>query len=181
MAQGLSDDLWKEKQQGTLRRWISTPAGPLPFLAAKLLSAAVLVFSVSLVILAIGMAYHELPFYRLPLALVWSTFAGLLFFTLMQLIQLYASSQRGGAILTMCIVFPLLMLGGSLFPLELMPAWMAALGRWTPNGGTLELLKDILLGRLNLAVLLVAVLFLTLVAVAGSLLAARRIPAFGRN
>ena len=32
------------------------------------------------------------------------------------------------------VVFPLMMLGGSFFPFDLMPAWMAAIGRWTPNG-----------------------------------------------
>jgi ABC-type multidrug transport system permease subunit len=65
----------------------------------------------------------------------------------MMLIQLFASSQRGGEILTLTIIFPLMMLGGSFFPFEAMPGWMAYVGRLTPNGWALEHLKSILLER----------------------------------
>ena len=44
------------------------------------------------------------------------------------------------------MVFPLMMIGGSFFPFEAMPAWMAAVGRWTPNGQAVARLKDILDG-----------------------------------
>ncbi len=181
MAQGLSDDIWKERNQGTLRRWTIAPGGPLPFLIAKLVSAAVLIFAVSLIILSIGMAYHGLPFYRLPLALLWSTVSGLLFLSLMQFMQLYASSQRAGAILATCLVFPLMILGGSMFPLERMPAWMAAVGRCTPNGWALELLKDILLGRSDPTDWSAGFAGMALLSVAASLLTVRRIPTFARN
>jgi ABC-type multidrug transport system permease subunit len=49
--------------------------------------------------------------------------------------------------LSFSVLFPLFMLGGSLFPSEAMPAWMAAIGRWTPNGWAVEQLKAILIGR----------------------------------
>ncbi len=38
------------------------------------------------------------------------------------------------------------MLGGSFFPFEAMPGWMASVGRWTPNGIVLERFKAVLLG-----------------------------------
>lgn len=47
----------------------------------------------------------------------------------------------------MVLLFPLMMAGGSFFPFEAMPAWMAAIGKFTPNGWALEELKKILLGR----------------------------------
>jgi ABC-type multidrug transport system permease subunit len=40
-----------------------------------------------------------------------------------------------------------MMLGGSMFPLSSMPAWLAALGRWTPSGWGNEQLSAILLGE----------------------------------
>ena len=43
------------------------------------------------------------------------------------------------------------MLGGSFFPSEVMPKWMAAVGRHTPNGWSLEHLKDILVARADVA------------------------------
>jgi len=36
--------------------------------------------------------------------------------------------------MSMLILFPLLMIGGSFFPLEVLPNWLAAIGRWSPNG-----------------------------------------------
>ena len=62
------------------------------------------------------------------------------------LIQLLASSTRGGQFLSSMIVFPLMMIGGSFFPLEVMPPWMARIGRWTPNGLGVVQLKEILFG-----------------------------------
>ena len=34
----------------------------------------------------------------------------------------------------MMLVFPLLMAGGSFFPLAVLPGWIAAIGRASPNG-----------------------------------------------
>jgi ABC-type multidrug transport system permease subunit len=34
----------------------------------------------------------------------------------------------------MMLVFPLLMAGGSFFPLAVLPGWIAAIGRVAPNG-----------------------------------------------
>jgi ABC-2 type transport system permease protein len=147
MAQGLSDDVWQERAQGTLRRIACGPRGTMPFLAGKVLAGVVMVSAVAFVILGLGMAYLSLPLARLPLALAWGTLSGAVFLNLFILLQMYASSQRAGSVLTNTLVFPLMMLGGSMFPSELMPRWMAAIGAWTPNGWALERLKAILMGR----------------------------------
>ncbi len=147
MAQGLSEDVWRERDQGTLRRAVSTPEGIGPLLGGKLLSGGAIILSVTIVILTLGTVYLELSFLNLPLAVLWTAFSGTVFLVAMVLLQLYASSQRAGSILTNSVVFPLLMIGGSFFPSEIMPAWMATLGAWTPNGMALEMLKDILLER----------------------------------
>ena len=44
------------------------------------------------------------------------------------------------------ILFPLLMVGGSFFPFAVMPEWMAAIGRRTPNGMALVQFEAILFG-----------------------------------
>jgi ABC-type uncharacterized transport system permease subunit len=49
-----------------------------------------------------------------------------------------------------------MMLGGSFFPFEAMPRWMAAVGRWTPNGQAVARLKEILDGTASAAPLLLA-------------------------
>ena len=60
---------------------------------------------------------------------------------------------RAASVLTNSIAMPLLFIGGSFFPFETMPAWMARIGRWTPNGWALGHLKDILDGRENAMIL----------------------------
>lgn len=146
-AQGLSGDLWREREAGVLRRVAITPLGLPAFLTGKLLAAAVVQAGVALVVLAAGMAYLSLPRARLPLALGWALGAGLLLTLLMQGLQMQASSRRGAWFLTSSLIFPLFLAGGGLFPSEVMPGWMAAVGRWTPNGWATEQLKGLLLGR----------------------------------
>jgi ABC-type multidrug transport system permease subunit len=51
--------------------------------------------------------------------------------------SLYHSNARlGGPLspISLVIIFPLLMMGGSFFPLDVLPDWLAAIGRLSPNG-----------------------------------------------
>jgi len=175
MAQGISEDVWQERAQGTLRRAAGTPGGVVPLLLGKLASGGILMAAVSLVILALGMVYLAIPLSRLPLALPWSAFCGFVLLVFMILIQLYASSRRAGSVLTTSLIFPLMMIGGSLFPSETMPRWMAAVGRRTPNGWALERLKDILLDRAEPQSLLVGSVMLLVAAAIAFGLSARRL------
>jgi ABC-2 type transport system permease protein len=147
MAEGLSADLWRERDQGTLRRAISAPCSLRSVLGGKLLAAAALLFGCSLLILTIGMAYLGLSFGRLPLLLTWTVVTGLTFLLFFYMIQIHVSSQRAGSVLGSSIAMPLLFVGGNFFPFEMMPAWMATVGRWTPNGWALMQFKDFLYGR----------------------------------
>jgi ABC-type multidrug transport system permease subunit len=156
IAEGLSADVWRERDQGTMRRAACTPAATVALLGGKLLAGAVVMFACGLVALLVGMLYLGTPLSRLPLALAWSVCAGIIFLLLLMLIQLHASSQRAGGVLSNSILMPLLFVGGSFFPFEAMPEWMAAIGRWTPNGWALGQLKEILFGRENAVALAVA-------------------------
>jgi len=116
------------------------------FLGGKLVAAAVFVALVSAIALAAGTALLGLEASRLAPALAWSTFSGAALFTLFVVLQLFGSTQRAGSVLTNLVLFPLLMIGGSFFPFEAMPRWMAAVGRYTPNGWALSVLKQVLAG-----------------------------------
>ncbi|MEM7200512.1 MAG: ABC transporter permease [Planctomycetota bacterium] len=156
-AQNQSEDLWRERRLGTLRRAMSASAlSARSLLFGKVLAGVVVLGGLVAVVLALGAAYHRLPLAVLPAAWLWATVAGGVLLLLMMLVQLHASSQRGAAILSSALVFPLLMVGGSFFAFEAMPSWMASIGRYTPNGWALERLKDILLQRSDAAALAVA-------------------------
>ena len=153
IAQGVSDDLWKERDGHTLRRVLVSPRSLHTFLLGKTLAGAFLMLVISGLALAGAYLYFGLDWRMYPLAAVWCAFSGTVLASMLGLVQVFASSQRGGSMLTMILVFPLLMLGGSFFPFEAMPEGLAAIGRLTPNGWALERLKDILMDRVELETL----------------------------
>ena len=157
IAQGMSDDVWREKSQGTLRRLVSTPRSVSVFLGGKLLTAAILMVVIAILALGVGAVAFDVPPIRLPIALLWCVFAGAALFCYFVVLQLFATSERAGTLLTTIIMFPLLMIGGSFFPFETMPDWMAAVGKWTPNGLAVARLKEILVGEITARSLVMAI------------------------
>ena len=81
----------------------------------------------------------------LPAAL-WAAGSGLALLTLFTLLQLFATSQKAGGLLSSLVLFPLMLVGGGFFPFEAMPDWLATIGRKLPNGWALEQFKAILGG-----------------------------------
>jgi ABC-type multidrug transport system permease subunit len=175
MAQGLSEDIWRERSQGTLRRVIVTPQRVATFLAGKLLASATLMLVVIGLGLIAGRWVFGIELHGLPIALVWATIAGMMLLAMMVLVQLFASSERAGNILTGAAIFPLAMLGGSFFPFEVMPDWLASVGRYTPNGWALAKLNQVFAGDLAVLELIRAIGFVTLIIVVLTWLAMRRI------
>jgi len=177
MAQGMSGDLWKEREQRTLRRVVVCPRSIAAFLAGKLLAGAAIMAVVSGVALAVACAWFGIPFRTLPFAVLWAVFSGATLTTLLTAFQLWATSRRAANVFTMLLMFPLLMIGGSFFPLEVMSAGMAAIGRLTPNGWALEQLKAILLQRVDPGQLAISFALLLGVGAGLFLLNARRLRA----
>ena len=174
-AQGMSGDVWDEKRLGTLRRAASAPPPMAAVLAGKLLAGGAVVGAVAVVGVALGMVVLDLPPLHAPLAVLWITFAGAVMLSYFVLLQLLASGQQAGGLLSNLVLFPIVMLGGSFFPFEAMPEWMAAIGRWTPNGLALVRLKEIVAGQPDAGGLLVAALAIGLPAAAAFALSVRRL------
>jgi ABC-type multidrug transport system permease subunit len=78
----------------------------------------------------------------------------------MTILQSAASSERVANLLGNFVMLPLTMLGGSFFPLEIMPKGLATIGRLTPNGWSIQHLQAILSGSLQPAALAVVAGFL---------------------
>ena len=175
VGEGLSSDLWRERSQGTLRRALATPRSARAFLAGKVVAGVILIAAICAIALPLQAALFGLAPPRLPLAFAWSLFAGTVFLTVLALLQLLASSQRTAGILTSLVLYPLLMVGGSFFPFEAMPEWLARIGRATPNGWALSQLKAIMAGSATFAGLIVPLAGLSAVGVACFLLGARRL------
>lgn len=150
-AQGLAEDLWAEREMGTLRRLQSTAANPLIWLAARVVSAALVLILVLVPLSVAGFAMLGLPPAKLPLALAWSAFAGLMLMQLASLVQILSPTRKAAALFSMLVFFPLMLVGGSFFPFESMPDFLATIGRLTPNGMMLEPMKRWLIGTADLS------------------------------
>lgn len=175
VATGMSVDIWTEKARGTLRRVMTTPQSASRLLAGKLVAGAILMTGIALAGLLAAVAFFDVAWWRVPLALGWSVLAGTALIALLTLLQTLASSPRGGEMLSTVVVFPLMMLGGSFFPFEVMPGWMASIGQWTPNGVAVVRMKELLYGSPSLPLLAASAAAIAIPASAAFLLTARRV------
>jgi ABC-type multidrug transport system permease subunit len=177
MSSGIAEDLWEEREARTLRRAVVAPRRAAALLAGKMLAGSGLMALVSALALAVAWSWLGLRWHRYPAAVVWSACSGTILLLLFATLQLHLPTRRGASVLASALVFPLMMLGGSFFPFEAMPDWMAALGRWTPNGWALVRLKEILVGRAEPRALLASAAALAGVGAVLFALAARRLGA----
>ncbi|HVS18443.1 MAG TPA: ABC transporter permease [Planctomycetota bacterium] len=149
VAQGTSGDLWIERRLGTLRRAATAPGDLAGFLAGKLVSTSVVMLAIALFGAGAMALWFGLDARRALLGALWASAAASAIGVLMYLVQALSGSERGGGLITMLVLFPLLMLGGSFFPFEAMPEGLAAIGRRTPNGMALVELTSILDGAVE--------------------------------
>lgn len=156
VGRGFTDDLWVEREHGTLTRALLTPHGAAAFLGGKVAAGALFMAAVTAVGLAVAVVASGTPLARVPLAFFWCTFSGTVLICLFLAVQFLASSARGASLVTTMVLLPLMMLGGSFFPFEAMPAWMARIGRLTPNGQGVTQLRALLTGQADVTTLAIA-------------------------
>ena len=139
-------DIWRERGWGTLRRLATTPVSLGTFLAGRLISLALILCGVAAVGVAGMQWFAHVPVASVPLAALWLVLSGTAFYLMLVAIAVHASSQRAANVTGNLVVFPLAMLGGSFFPFEVMPQWMASIGRFTPNGWAITQFKAFVTG-----------------------------------
>jgi ABC-type Na+ efflux pump permease subunit len=133
-ASGLAGDYWQERDQGTLRRLVFAPVQLSQFVLGKALAAAALIGLIAAITLVLGFLYHGIPWLKLPSSLIWVTVSGVALFAWFAALQMLFTNKKTASIVSTALVFPLLMAGGSFFPMAVMPRWMATIGRASPNG-----------------------------------------------
>jgi len=133
-ANGIAGDWWREREQGTLRRLVYAPGQLGAFIAGKALAAAVIIGLVGGLTLVLGFLYHGISWAKLPSSLIWISVSGVGLFAWFAALQMLFSNQRTANVISSMLLFPLLMAGGSFFPLAVLPGWIAVIGRASPNG-----------------------------------------------
>lgn len=146
LAQGFAEQLWREREVPTLRRILTAPHGLRDFLFSKTLSATLMISAISALCLALGGLLLGLEWAHLPAVWLLATLVGAAFYLLFAFLGTFASNQRGANLIANMLLFPLIMIGGSFFPLETMPDGLAMLGRLTPNGSAVATIDALLAG-----------------------------------
>lgn len=170
-ANGQSSNFWTEKEKGTLGRWVASPNAFFSFWVAQWFTAMLLTAIVTAPIMLAGFLYLDISFEKYFTSLGWLALTGPVLFAVLSVIQVLAPSRKVGGMISTLVMFPLLMAGGSFFPTETMPKFIAAIAQYTPNGNVVEPLKGYLTGEFGASgllseiwVIMAAALFLVLLA-----------------
>jgi ABC-2 type transport system permease protein len=151
LAFGYSGDVWKEKMQGTLRRFAMSPGSSTHFLAGKLVAVGVVYAVLAVVALLTASLLLGMPVRNAGLVVLWIPATGGGLYLMMVILSTLASTQRAGSVLTNFAVMLLGLMGGTFFPFEMMPGFLSRIGRLTPNGWALLRLKEMLGGQAGAA------------------------------
>ncbi len=133
-ANSLAADYWVERDKGTLRRLVSAPAALTGFITGKAVAALAIMTTVTAIVMIAGFAYHAVAWSKFIPSLLWVSLGGVGLFAWFAAIQMLLPNNRSANLVTMILLFPLLMAGGSFFPLAALPEWIADIGRLAPNG-----------------------------------------------
>jgi ABC-2 type transport system permease protein len=131
--------LLREKEEGTLRRILSSPMSRASIIAGKMMAFGVVVFLQVIVLFSVGYALFKMPLGQSPLALLTLTLALALASTsLGMLVGALCRTSKQADRLGMILGFVLLVLGGGVFPLFRSEGLMGTLSRLTPNAWAIE-------------------------------------------
>ena len=133
-ANSLAADYWIERDKGTLRRLVSAPSALTGFVIGKAVAALIVITAVTTVVLLAGFAYHGVAWAKYLSSLLWVALGGVGLFAWFAALQMLLPNNKAANVVTMILLFPLMMIGGSFFPLAALPDWIAGIGRFAPNG-----------------------------------------------
>ncbi len=133
-ANSLAADYWIERDKGTLRRLVSAPGSLWAFVAGKAVAALAVMGLIVTITLVVGFAYHDVAWSKFVSSLLWVSLGGVGLFAWFAALQMLFPNNRAANLMTTILLFPLLMIGGSFFPLAALPDWIANMGRLAPNG-----------------------------------------------
>ena len=143
-SNGVASDFWLERDKGTLRRLVSAPGRLGSFVAGKALAAACILGGIAGITLLVGFFYHGVSWAKFIPSLLWVTLGGVGLFAWFAALQMLFPNNKAANLVTTIVLFPLMMAGGSFFPLAALPDWIAAIGALSPNGFIVDRLSTAL-------------------------------------
>ncbi|WHT16099.1 ABC transporter permease [Crossiella sp. CA-258035] len=127
------------RERGVLRRLATTPVSPATLLSAQLLVQAGIAVLATGLVAVVGVLALDLPAPRNPLGLALSLVLGIAaLFSIGLLVAALAPNAKAAGGLGPLSFFPQMFLAGFWTPWEKMPDWLAAIGRHSPLGATIQ-------------------------------------------
>jgi ABC-2 type transport system permease protein len=163
MANSVAVTLITERQDGTLRRILTTPTTPTQLLTGKMMARAIMGMLQVALLIAVGHSMLHLSLNVEPVMLIAIVVCCV--FTATGLGLLIATMGRTQEQIQGMTTMALLMMGlfsGCLFPRELLPKTMREFSYLTPHAWALKATNDILVRRLQVQSALPALLVLAL-------------------
>ena len=140
-------EIWKDATANAPRRVASSRSSLGGFLGGKVAATSIVLMVAVMLTFGAGRATFGVPMRAVPLALAWAGCSSLATYCGLLLVQLLFANERSATTVAGLFMVPLAMIGGCFFPLESMPANMARIAGFTPNGWMLVRLKSILAGQ----------------------------------
>ena len=172
-------DVLAEQTAGTLSRALTTPLSPVHFLAGKMAQAFILCLACQALMMISGTLIFGVHWGPLHLVALFTAAAALSVTGLTALIFGLARSERQGSAIAGLLIMGMSLLGGSMFPLEMLPGFIQAAGRFTLNFWAIKGFRTLAIEDGGLSQIAVPLLLLTGVGLActamGAVLLKRRI------
>jgi len=126
-------DVLAEQTAGTLARALTTPLTPVHFLAGKMAQAFILCLACQALMMASGTIIFGVHWGPLHLVALFTAAAALSVTGLTALIFGLSRTERQGSAIAGLLIMGMSLIGGSMFPLEMLPGFVQSAGRFTLN------------------------------------------------
>ncbi|MBK8229259.1 MAG: ABC transporter permease [Candidatus Eisenbacteria bacterium] len=145
VSQALAQDLWVERRRGTFRRNLTTGVGMGTLVLGKILAGITILGLILVVVMGLGRFAFQLELANAPQALIFAIAGSFGILCGLHVVTLLARTEAASTVLTSFIIMPLILTGGSFFPVEWQPPGLRWIALHTPNGWMRGILKDLFL------------------------------------
>jgi len=140
------------KEKGVLKRLLATPMKPYQFVVANVVTRLIIALIQAAILIAVGVLLfgaHLIGSYFLIFILC--LLGAVMFLGLGFTISGFAKTVETVPALANLVVFPMLFLGGTFFPLETMPDWLQGIAKYLPLTYFSTSLRDVMINDASFA------------------------------
>jgi ABC-2 type transport system permease protein len=140
------------KEKGIMKRLLATPMQPFQFVTANVITRLVIAVAQSAILIAVGVLLFNaqvIGSYWLLIPII--ILGAVMFLGLGFTISGFANTVEAVPAIANLVVFPMLFLGGTFFPIETMPEWLQKIAAYLPLTYLSESLRDVMINGASLS------------------------------